>query len=173
VVVGVEQPWGEYRARRDTELSPMDFADALERADLGIAGFDLELNIGYHPQATALRNPLSLSRLVDLWNVRLESPLMLTLTMPSSSAPDPLADPKSSVVAGGDSPEIVTPEWQAAWARRRLPMLLAKNSVQVLLWGQLSDAVPHTFANGGLFDANDNPKPIVAELKALRSRYLV
>jgi hypothetical protein len=172
VVVGVEQPWGEYRARRDTELSPMDFADALERADLGIAGFDLELNIGYHPQATALRNPLALSRLVDLWNVRLESPLMLTLTMPSSSAPDPLADPKSSVVAGGMSPELVTADWQAAWARRRLPMLLAKNSVQVLLWGQLSDAAPHAFAHGGLFDANDAPKPIVAELKELRGRYL-
>ncbi|MGL4512826.1 MAG: endo-1,4-beta-xylanase [Lacipirellulaceae bacterium] len=172
VVVGVEQPWGEYRARRDSELTPMDFADALERADLGIAGFDLELNIGYHPHATALRSPLSLSRLVDLWNVRLESPLMLTLTLPSSSSPEPGGDSKSSVVAGGSTPEVVTPEWQAEWVRHRLPMLLAKTSVQVVLWGQLSDAATHGYAHGGLFDAAGAAKPIVQELRSIRGRYL-
>ncbi|CAN0363965.1 unnamed protein product, partial [Ectocarpus sp. 4 AP-2014] len=36
VVVGIDQPWGEYRATRPGDLTPLDFADALERADLGI-----------------------------------------------------------------------------------------------------------------------------------------
>lgn len=172
VVVGLDQPWAEYRGRTQSDLSPIDFADALERADLGIAGFDLELNVGYYPLATALRNPLAFSRLIDYWNVRLEAPLMLTLTLPSSSDKDPQADPKSSVVAGGASPEMITPEWQCEWARERLPMLLAKNSVQVMLWGQYSDARPHSFAHGGLLDAQGAEKPIVSVLHELRKEYL-
>lgn len=174
VVVGVDQPWGEYRGRTDTELSPLDFADALERADLGIAGFDLELNIGYYPLATALRNPLAFSRLIDMWNVRLESPLMLTITLPSSAEADPNADPQPKVVAGGESSAAeITKAWQAAWARERLPMLLAKNAVQVIMWGQLTDATPHSFPNGGLYAADGIEKPIVNELHQLRAEYLV
>ncbi|TWT43403.1 endo-1,4-beta-xylanase [Botrimarina hoheduenensis] len=173
VVVGIDQPWGEYRGRTETELAPLDFADALERADLGIAGFDLELNIGYYPLATALRNPLAFSRLIDLWNVRLESPLMLTLTLPSSPKKDSKADPQMKVVAGGEgNDQLVTPEWQATWARDRLTMLLAKNAVQVILWGHLSDALPHCFPHGGLYDAKNAEKPIVAELQRLRAEYL-
>ena len=173
VVVGIDQPWAEYRGRRPTELAPIDFADALERADLGIAGFDLELNIGYYPLATALRNPLAFSRLIDMWNVRLEAPLMLTITLPSKSEQDPQADPKVKVVAGGETPDLITPEWQSDWARERLPMLLAKNSVQVVLWGQMTDQLVHSFPHGGLFNASGEEKPILESLKALRSEYLV
>lgn len=173
VVVGVDQPWGEYRGRTNTELSPLDFADALERADLGIAGFDLELNIGYYPLATALRNPLAFSRLIDMWSVRLESPLMLTITLPSNTGEDPRADPQPQVVAGGESHAAqITKEWQAAWARERLPMLLAKNAVQVIMWGQLSDATPHSFPHGGLYSPEEIEKPIVNELHKLRVEYL-
>ncbi len=172
VVVGFDQPWAEYRGHSDTELSPIDFADALERANLGIAGFNLELNIGYYPFATALRNPLAFSRLIDLWNVRLEAPLMLTLTLPSEQKMDPKADPKTATVAGGEHPELITPQWQATWIRERLPMLLAKNSVQVILWGQLADMQPHAFPHGGLYGADNYEKPIVEELYKLRKEYL-
>ena len=172
VVVGLDQPWAEYRGRRPTELSPIDFADALERADLGIAGFDLELNVGYFPLATALRNPLAFSRLIDMWNIRLETPLMLTITLPSSTEEDPHADPKARVTAGGASPEMINPDWQSAWVRDHLPMLLAKNSVQVLLWGQLTDRKRHSFPHGGLFDSLGEPKPVLQELRGLREAYL-
>ena len=72
----------------------------------------------------------------------------------------------------GASPEMITPEWQCEWARERLPMLLAKNSVQVMLWGQYSDARPHSFAHGGLLDAQGAEKPIVSVLHELRKEYL-
>lgn len=172
VVVGFDQPWAEYRGRVDTELSPLDFADALERADLGIAGFNLELNVGYYPLATAMRNPLAFSRMIDLWNVRLEAPLMLSLTLPSDAGPDALADPKTGVVAGGDDTSLVTAAWQAEWVRDRVPMLLAKNAVQVLQWGQLTDTRPHSFPHGGLFGADNYEKPVVETLYQLRKRYL-
>ncbi|WP_197526538.1 endo-1,4-beta-xylanase [Botrimarina colliarenosi] len=172
VVVGVEQPWGEYRAKRQTELAPIDFADALERADLGIAGFELEMNIGYRPFGSELRNPLAMSRLVDLWNLRLESPLMLTLAFPSSAIDDPSADPRMEVIAARYEDKLLSPTFQAEWARRRLPMLIAKNAVQVVVWSQLSDSGPHAFPNAGLYDRNKAQKPIVDVMSDLRKRLL-
>ncbi|MEQ8848062.1 hypothetical protein [Botrimarina sp.] len=172
VVVGVDQPWGEYRAKRPAELSPLDYADALERADLGVAGFDLQLDIGYRPDGSELRNPLALSRLVDLWNLRLESPLMLSLAFPASAEEDPQADPRLSVVAAGDKPDLLTPERQAEWASRRLPMLLAKNAVQVALWSELTDHGAHRLPNAGLWDARKQERPIVGKLNELRKRLL-
>ncbi|MEO0530705.1 MAG: endo-1,4-beta-xylanase [Planctomycetota bacterium] len=173
VVVGVEQPWGEYRATRQTELSPLDFADALERADLGIAGFDLELNIGVHPHGTTLRSPLAFSRLIDLWNVRLESPLMLSISLPSSAEDDPHADPRLSIVAGGKDGELLTPDFQAKWVERHLPMMMAKNAVQVAVWSQLSDEGKHRLPHAGLYDPAKAEKPIVNALADIRKRLLV
>jgi hypothetical protein len=172
VVVGVDQPWGEYRATRPTELSPLDFADALERADLGIAGFDLEMNIGYRPFGSELRNPLAFSRMVDLWNMRLESPLMLSIAFPSSTLEDPAADSRLEVVAAREEDNLLTPAFQADWARRRLPMLIAKNAVQVIVWSQLSDSGPHLLPNGGLYDRTKAENPIVGVLHDLRKRLL-
>lgn len=172
VVVGIDQPWGEYRATRPGDLTPLDFADALERADLGIAGFELELNIGYHPLGTEFRNPLALSRLVDLWNVRLDSPLMLSVTFPAEAEPDPGADSRLAIVAGGDDPGLLNPAFQADWARRRLPMLIAKNAVQVVIWGEASDRHPHVYPHAGLYDAANQERPIMGVLQDLRNRLL-
>jgi hypothetical protein len=172
VVVGVEQPWGEYRATRQTELSPLDFADALERADLGIAGFDLEMNIGYRPFGTELRNPLAFSRLVDLWNMRLESPLMLSIAFPSDTLEDPASDSRFEVVAASEADKLLTPEFQAEWAKRRIPMLIAKNAVQVIVWSQLTDSGPHRLPNGGLYNRTKAENPIVGVLADLRKRLL-
>ncbi|MEN0109734.1 MAG: endo-1,4-beta-xylanase [Planctomycetota bacterium] len=169
VIVGVDQPWGEYRARRQTELSPIDFADALERADLGIAGFELEMNIGYQPGGTELRNPLAFSRLIDYWNVRLESPLMLSIRFPSGHTE--AADGAPGVVAGGAQPGLLSAAFQADWARRRLPMLLAKNAVQVVAWSQIGDA-DGTLPLGGLFDTSGVEKPAFRVLSGLRKELL-
>lgn len=172
IVVGFEQPWGEYRATRQSDLGPIDFADALERADLGIAGFELELNFGYRPFGSELRNPLSLSRLIDLWNVRLESPLMLSIAVPSSAEEDPASDSRLAVVAASEEEGLLTPDFQSEWARQNLPLLMAKNAVQVLVWSQLTDHGPHTFPNAGLYDATKTLKPVLGELSELRKTLL-
>lgn len=172
VVVGIEQPWGEYRAASKSELSPLDFADALERADLGIAGFDLEMKVGYRPHGSELRNPLAFSRLVDLWNVRLDSPLMLSITFPCSSEDDPGADSRYSVVAAGGASDLLSPEFQAEWAALRLPMLIAKNAVQVVVWSQATDHGHHHLPHAGLYSASNTERPILQVLQDLRKRLL-
>ena len=53
-----------------------------------------------------------------------------------------------------------------------MPLLLAKNAVQVVLWNQLSDASPHHYPHSGLFDAPDKPKPALDALQKIRKKYL-
>ena len=171
IVVGIDQPWGEYRSRKETDLMPIDFADALERNDLGIAGFNLELNIGYEELSTALRNPLAMSRLVDIWSVRLETPLMVSIRLPSSS--EERADAaKTKISVCEETPDLVSPDWQAKWVGERVPLLIAKGAVQILVWDQLDDKHAKQWPHSGLFDIEGNPKPLVNVLKDLRKEYL-
>jgi hypothetical protein len=95
---------------------------------------------------------------------------LVALTLPSSTTDDPLANRKVRVVSSeGD---IITPDSQRDWIKRHVPLLLAKNVVQVVLWNQLSDAAPHHYPHGGLFDAEDQPKPALEALRTIRQTHL-
>jgi Glycosyl hydrolase family 10 len=170
VIASFDQPWAEYLATEQLDLAPLHFADALVRADLGLAGLGIEINVGYHPGATPHRTPLAYSRLIDTWSL-LELPLVVALTLPSSAEKDPLAGEKAQVLASEGSD--VTPATQSQWIERYVPLLLAKSPVQVILWNQLTDAAPHHFPHGGLFDAQNKPKPAMAALKKIRQRELL
>jgi GH35 family endo-1,4-beta-xylanase len=169
LVVSFDQPWAEYLASQQLDLAPLHFADALVRADLGLSGIGLELNVGYHPGGSIHRGPIAMSRLLDTWSL-LELPLQVGLTFPSRSDDDPLADSKIRVVAS--EADEATPDAQREWVERHVPLLLAKNVVQVVVWNQLSDAAPHQYPHGGLFDAADKPKPAFEAIKKMRKQYL-
>ena len=82
VLVSFDQPWAEYMSRRDAELSPLQFAEALVRSDLGIAGIGLEINLGTAPHATLPRDLFEFSNHLDTWGT-LGLPLLLSLRAPS------------------------------------------------------------------------------------------
>jgi hypothetical protein len=170
MVASFDQPWAEYLATEQLDLAPLHFADALVRADLGLSGLGVEITIGYHPGATPHRSPHAYSRLIDTWGL-LELPLVVSLTLPSSAEKDPQANPKIQVLTNDGSD--VTPESQATWIERHLPLLLAKAPVQVILWNQLTDSAPHHFPHGGLFDAQDQPKPGLESLRKIRQQLLM
>jgi GH35 family endo-1,4-beta-xylanase len=169
IVVTFDQPWAEYLATEHLDLAPLHFADALVRADLGLSGIGLELNIGYHPGGSLQRGPLAVSRLIDNWSL-LELPLLVALTMPSSADDDPQSNGKARVVSS--QADDVTLETQREWVERHVPLVLAKSAVQVVLWNQLSDAAPHPYPHGGLFDAANNPKPALEALRKIRQKFL-
>lgn len=169
IVVTFDQPWAEYLASEQLDLAPLHFADALVRADLGLSGIGLEINFGYHPGGSVQRGPLAVSRLIDTWSL-LELPLLVSMTMPSSTAEDANANDKVGVIAG--QPDDVTPETQRDWINQQIPLLLAKNAVQVVLWNQLTDSTPHHYPNSGLFDAKDKPKPALEAMQKIRQQYL-
>jgi hypothetical protein len=169
LVVTFDQPWAEYLATEQLDLAPLHFADALVRAELGLSGIGLEINLGYHPGGSVQRGPLAISRLIDTWSL-LELPLLVALTIPSSAGDDNQANGKIRVIA--HQPNDVTPQSQRDWISRHVPLLLAKNAVQIVLWNQLSDATPHHFPHSGLFDAADKPKPALEALRKIRKEYI-
>jgi len=169
-LISIDQPWAEYMVKGEWDLSPIHFADALARADLGLAGVNLEINLGYYPGGTPARDQLEFSRLVDLWSY-LGLPLYLTLTFPTSENPDPKALRQTSPKAGG-MPGGWSTAAQRTWIERFIPLILSKRAVYGIMFNQLSDAQPHDFPHGGLFGAEGRPKPALATLAALRKYHL-
>ncbi len=166
IVVSFDQPWGEYLGQAEHDLPPWQFADALVRADLGISGLGLEINAGYHPQGSWHRHPLDYSRLLDRWSM-LGLPLLLSVTTPSGTGDDARATSPARPLATD-----ATPQTQQAWAERYLPLMLAKNCVQVLVWNQLQDAEKHDYLFGGLIDLSGDCKPAMETLGQLKAKYL-
>ncbi len=166
VIVSFDQPWGEYLSRQGNDFPPLHFADALLRAELGLTGLGLEVNLGYCPGGTLPRDPLEFSRNLDFWSL-LGAPLHLTVSVPSSSLPDPLAQRRAGTLG-----ETWTPASQQAWVNRFLPLFLAKPNVRGVFWSRLRDAEPHGFPHGGLFDLRRHPKPALRQLASLRQAHL-
>lgn len=166
VLVSFDQPWGEYLCRRDTDFPPLHFADALVRANLGLSGLMLEVNVGYHPGGTLLRDPLEFSRHLDYWSL-LGVPLYLAVCAPSAGRADPLAQGRAKPASG-----VWDVKTQQAWVSRYIPLALAKPFVQGVFWNQLRDAEPHDFPHGGLFDLRRHPKPALRQLASIRSAHL-
>jgi hypothetical protein len=168
-VVSFDQPWGEYLSDQDEDLAPVHYADALVRANLGVSGFGLEINVGYQPGGSGLRPTFEIGRLLDQWSVW-GLPLMITLCAPSSSVPDAHAKKGIGVELTGAEGSAVDP--QCRWAGSVLPLLVARSAVQIVLWNQLCDDQPHEFPHGGLFDQQRQPKPTLALMSDLRKSCL-
>lgn len=167
--IRVDQPWGDYQARGQHRLSPLQFVDALVRSGVGLSGVDLELTVGYRPQNSAARDLLDLSQLLDRWSV-LGIPLHVTLAFPSSDTVDPQAI---------SDLEVNKPQWkadwsdaaQAKWIEMYLPLLMAKQAVVGIYWTHFSDAAPHQYPHAGLLDAQGNPKPALDQITTYRRTY--
>jgi hypothetical protein len=168
IMVRFDQPWGEYLRQGNFEVSPLHFADTLVRSGLQLSGVGLEMAVGFYPHGTAPRDRLEISRELDIWSC-LGLPLHLTLTMPSSDQPDPRARNSSPPLP---IENFWSPEQQAEWVRRVVPMMLAKPYVHSITWGQLSDAEHHEYSHAGLFDSTGVAKPAFSVFAQLRKKLL-
>lgn len=171
-VVSFDQPWAEYLSSNDADLAPLHYADALVRADLGVSGFGLEINAGFQPGGSQHRVVFELGRLIDQWSIW-GLPLMLNVSTASSSAKDANARKgiQASVLQSASNASDYDP--QHAWANSVIKLLLARSIVQVIFWNQLDDSTPHEFPHAGLFDANQQPKPILSLFRDLRKACLM
>ncbi|MEK6237196.1 MAG: endo-1,4-beta-xylanase [Planctomycetales bacterium] len=169
-VIRIDQPWAAYMTTNQWELSPIHFADALARAELGLTGVNLEINVGYYPHGTAIRDYLEFSRLLDLWSL-LNLPLYITFTFPTSGEEDSKAFGEGKPIPNGIA-DGWSPLAQRNWVEGIMPLMLAKRSVAGVFWGQLSDAMPHEYPHGGLIDAAGKPKSALATLSTMRKYHL-
>ena len=169
LLIRVDQPWGDYQARGQHRLSPLQLVDALLRSGVGLAGVSLELAVGYLPRGSAHRDLLDLSRLIDSWSV-LGVPIHATLACPSNNDDDALAGPEWEV-----EPRMwarpIDDEGQANWVDHLLELLLAKPSIAGVSLTHFSDGDPHSFPQAGLLRTDGTPKPALERIIAQRQRH--
>ena len=165
VIISFDQPWGNPRSNNDAEL-PVYLADTLVRSNLGLAGVGLEIKVGYHPDGTSFRDVIEFSRQLDRWAM-LNMPLLVSLVVPGGEGVDPRAQSESLPF-----PEDWTVDRQEEWVRDYIPVLLAKQAVQGIMWDQLCDTHTHSLSHGGLFDAKGEVKPALKGLTAIRKAHL-
>jgi len=169
LLIRVNQPWGDYQARGQHRLSPLQLVDALLRSGVGLAGVNLELATGYLPRGSAHRDLLEISRLIDSWSV-LGVPIHASLACPSSSDDDALAGSEWEV-----EPRMwakpIDEEGQAEWVDHVLELLLAKPSIAGVSLTHFSDGEPHLFPQAGLLRTDGTPKPALERIIAQRQRH--
>lgn len=169
LLIRIDQPWGEYQARGQHKLSPMQFADALIRAGMELAAINIEVGIGYTPTGSASRDLLDFSRMIDQWTI-LGLPLQVTLAFPSSADRDERVTTDFEV-----DPRFwrkpLDESAQADWIADYVALLLAKPSVIAVFWNHLSDAQPHRFPHAGLVRPDGAAKAGLTSVTAQRQRH--
>ncbi len=182
VIVTIDSPWAEYLGQRADGISPLHFADALVRADLGLSGLGLEINLNYWPHGSLPRDLVDISDLIDHWNI-LGLPLLVQLTTPCSLVPDPRCSSKSAIVSnweypreslegGNGSNDADNRIRQPVNGLESLQMLLAKTNVHGIIWNQFTDEGEHVYANAGLVDCCGRRKAILEALIRLRQLHV-
>lgn len=166
VAISFDQPWGEYLASEAFDLSPLHFADALVRADLGVSAVALEINLGYWPGGTQPRDLLALGRHLDRWAV-LGIPLLVYLSLPSRTGTDSQSRGSAQVVPHSpDDPD--RPATGQDLAGNVIRLVLTNPAVLAVIWNQWSDADPHEFPHSGLLDPQGRPKPLLDTFASIR-----
>lgn len=154
LVVGIDQPFGEgqiYRRRK----GPLQFADALIRMETPISAFCLEVNLGYYPDGTWIRDLFSFNDLLDSW-AQFDYPLILQLRIPGGVHSSEDADGGQFVAAGFDS--------QASWLEKISLLALAKHNVAGVFYAQIFDSADDEFFGAGLISTQMNEKPALDAL---------
>lgn len=156
--IRIDQPWGEYQARGQHRLSPLQLVDALVRSGVGLNSVNLEVAVGYHPRGSAHRDPLEFSRLIDAWSV-LGVPLNVTLSSPAADGFDAKVttdlEPDPRCWEQGASERQ-----QERWLSRILPVLMAKPAVVGVYWNHLTDAAAHEYPHAGLWNTTNVPRQV-------------
>lgn len=161
VLITIDQPWSEYLRDDATGISPLHFADALIRADLGLSGLALEMNFDQWPGGSLPRDPLEISRLIDRWSM-LGLPLMIIVSSPTdrTNLPKEYVSSWDMENAGSVRPESI------------IQLLMSKPSVHAILWNSLTDQTVAGRPKAGLWDGEGNAQPVLNGIARLRRNYL-
>lgn len=169
-LVTLGQPWAEYMARKDYEYSPLNFADALIRADLGLGAIGLEMAMGYEKDASYCRDLLEISEMLDRYAM-LGVPLHVSLAAPSGWSSDDMAS-SGWAFGWGNWRGHWNEQTHADWLDQTIRLVTCKPYVQEVACSHFSDAAPHEFALAGLVRADGTPKPALERVLRLRKAHL-
>ncbi len=153
VLLTIDEPWSEYLRGEANGISPLHFADALIRADLGLSGLALDFSMDTYPNGTFPRDPIEVNRLIDRWSM-LGLPLMIILNAPTENESGQVSSWQTSRELSG----LVPPE-------SLIRLLLSKPSVHALVWSEMQSDGNRS---RGLWDRAGNAKPLLNNIAALR-----
>ena len=154
IVMSFDMPWGGYAADRRTDLSPLQFAEALVRGDIGLNGIGLELNFGDGHNECGLYDSLAINALMNRWS-QLQLPLVLSVATKSSHLPaEELSGSADSAGAGLGSKEVAN----------LLLVLASQGATQAILWNQLNDTSER---RAGLYTVDGHPKSMINDIQRL------
>jgi hypothetical protein len=164
IVMSFDVPWGGYAADRRTDLSPLQFAEALVRGDIGLNGIGLELNFGDGPNDCGLHDCLAINALMNRWS-QLQLPLVLSISTENKSILCDAADYELSDSDDFNDTDDMSDVGLGSNEVANLLMVLASQSAtQAILWNQLNDTPER---RAGLYTCNGQTKPLINDIRRL------
>lgn len=160
VLLTIDRPWSEYLRDDADGISPLHFADALIRADLGLSGLGLDLHLDDWPDGSFPRDLMEISRMIDRWSM-LGLPLMVQLNAPTSADSGDAQRRISQWQMSIDSQGLVPPQ-------SIVHLLLSKPSVHAITW--TASKVDTSYRE--LYTAQGQATPLLQCLTRLRADYL-
>jgi hypothetical protein len=129
-MVTIGLPFGETMAIKQSELSPLHFADYLLRSEAGLSAIGLEIDCDENALGYPQRDPLDVAKLLERW-AALGQPLLAFLHL--KDGPDQDTDTHRAITSGM-APRRVDSLAVADYAQRMLAVCFANTSVQGVLW---------------------------------------
>jgi len=169
-MVSFDFPWAERLASAVGGSHPLQIADSLLRQGARISFLGIEVNLGYWPNGSMMRDPLQWIDMLDLWT-QLGIPLIILLRAPTW-APSGSND-------GGELPSPTSPDKRIntfdtesdasriEYLKTILPMLVARPAVQGIIWSQWLDGDDTRYPHGGLASDKDIRKHVCEMLTAV------
>lgn len=168
VLLTIDQPWSEYLRNDANGISPLHFADALIRADLGLSGLALDFTLDAWPGGSFPRDPIEINRLIDRWSM-LGLPLMAIVNTPTETGDTDFVTRVTDWKTSSETSGMVSPE-------SVVRLLLAKPSVHAVIWNNApavsGDRADADLRGRSLWNGEGRAKPLLSNLAALRKLLL-
>ena len=167
IMVGIDQPWGEYALQRIPEWEQVQIAETLMSCR-EIDTFLLEIDFGCGNHLTLPRDPMTIGNMIDQWSF-LGKKVYVSFSVPSAGNP---------IAATSELPPETqwTEERQRIWTESLLLTLLGKRAVRGILWSYLQDPINPSDsmagANYGLVSVRQTLKSAFQHFAAARKNLL-
>ncbi|MDR0327717.1 MAG: hypothetical protein LBI05_05415 [Planctomycetaceae bacterium] len=167
MMVGIDQPWGEYALQQTPDWEQVQIAETLMGCR-DIDTFLLQIDFGCGKYLTLPRDPMSISNMIDQWSF-LGKKIYVSFSMPSSGNP-------IETLSKLPPESMWSEESQRLGAATVLLTLLGKRAVWGIVWSCLQD--PAVFSNSmaevndGLVTAQQTLKPAFKHFAAARKNLL-
>ncbi len=162
-MVSFDFPWAERLASAVGGSHPLQIADSLLRQGSQISFLGIEVNLGYWPGGSMMRDPLQWIDMLDLWT-QLGIPLIVLLRTPTWALAGDTdggeLSPPQELDKSVNTFDRKTDAFRLKYLRTILPMLSARPAVHGVIWSQSLDDDDTRYPNGGLFDEKDSRKQI-------------